>query len=281
MTKVQKTATRWAVASLLGVTILLSGVMFHALAPVSGEAQPSGPERAYLKYAINNKTGTEVCGLNLRFEGLEVPASQALQQISPFTRITPTSEHNQVTLGGSCVQPDGQVTLRFVPGVGMGATLYSYSWIKTGKGLTDLIIPGSFDGVFQEVVTPSAPVAVFAPQEEHTATLPLTTFSFELAATPRGQLLVAQGMVIYEGQPVGVYDVEKQRQLSQKLDNLGLFDNRRQIAAQLDALTIYSPFSGQVKHVAVETVERTTRVTLELASLDALEEVTATPINTP
>jgi len=281
MTRTQKKTARWVVVSLWAIVAVLSGATLNSLPPAPAEAQPSGPDSAYVVFHVPNKTGAQVCGLNLAFAELEVPASQALVRLSPFTRLTPTDEFNRVSLSGVCLKADEEVTLQLAGGVGMSATLHSYSWIKTGKGATDLLIPGSFDGVFKDIVTPRQPIPVLPPMEDKVEPV-LTTFTFEMAAMPRGRLLVAQDMIIYEGQPVGVYDQEMQRQLSEKLNAMGsnplagLFADRQKVQQQLDALTIYAPFSGQVKGMTVETMGQISKVTLKLASLETAEMVTMT-----
>jgi hypothetical protein len=276
MTKTQQRTAKWVIVALFAVAAVLGSIMLNSLAPVPGEAQPSSPTSAYLKYEIQNRTGSEVCGLNVHFESLDVSVNQAVEHVAPFTRITPTDQHNRVAFSGGCLQAEETATLQFAPGMGMGAMLYSYSWIKTGDGMMDLLIPGSFDGVFKEIVQPRRPMAVFAPQEDKTLELPTTTFTFELAAMPKGRLLVTQDMVIYEGQPVGVTNQELMQELTTKLNNLqnnafgAMFTDKQQLQAELDSLTVYSPFSGQVKHIQVDIIDGTTRVTLELASLDAM-----------
>lgn len=285
MTKTQRKTARWVGASLLTIAVVLSGAMFHTLAPVPGEAQPSGPDGAYVVFHIANKTGAQVCGLNINFDGLEASASQVIAHVAPFERLTPTDRYNHITLGEGCLKPDEEAVFQFVQGVGMNATLSGYSWIKTGKGLTDLLIPGTFDGVWKEVITPRQPIPVLPPLEEDTAPAFFTTFTFELQPMPRGRLLVSQDMIVYEGQPVGIYDQDRQQELSQKLNSLrynpmvSLFNDRQQLQQQLDALTIYSPFSGQIKHLTVETTAQGTRVTLELQSLNDLEATAIAPIN--
>jgi len=287
MTKTQQRTAKWVLVALFAVAAVLGSVMFNSLAPVPGEAQPSGTVSPYLQYAIHNRTGAQVCGLNVHFEQLDVPVSQAVIRVAPFTRITPTDQHNRASFGGGCLQADETTTLQFAPGVGMGAMLYSYSWIKPGDGMTDLLIPGAFEGVFKEIVQPRQPQAVFAPQGNQSIDLPTTTFTFELAAMPKGRLLVAQDMVIFEGQPVGIFDQERQQELTRQLNNLqhnafgALFSDRQKVQAELDSQTIYSPFTGQVKHIQVDVTGATTRVTLELASLDGLSNIPELTVENP
>lgn len=284
MTRTQKKTARWVVVSLWAILAVLSGATLNSLPPAPAEAQPSGPDSPYVVFHIPNKTGAQVCGLNLAFAGLEVPASQALVRLNPFTRLTPTDEFNRVSLSGTCLKADEEVTLQLAGGIGMEATLHSYSWIKTGKGVTDLLIPGSFDGVFKDIVQPRQPIPVLPPMEDKVEPT-LNTFTFEMAAMPRGRLLVALDMIIYEGQPVGIYDQEAQRQLSQQLNATGanplagLFADRQKLQQQLDALTIYAPFSGQIKGLTVETVGQISKVTLKLASLEAVKTMTTATIN--
>jgi hypothetical protein len=283
MTKAQQKTARWVVASLLLVAIVLGGAVFHTLTPVSGDAQPSGPDSAYVVLHIPNRSGSEVCGLNLNFAGLVTTASQALDRVTSFKRITPTDQPNRITLADGCVKPDEETILQFASGMGMDATLQSYSWIKTGNGMKDVLIPGTFEGVWKEVVTPRQPIPVLPPMQSDTVDRPLTTFSFELKAMPRGQLMVAQGMVLYEGQPLAVTDQAKQRELTQALNNMnnnplnGLFKDRQALQQQLDELTIYSPFSGKVKSLTMETDGQVAKVTLELDPNDFNNETA--PIN--
>ncbi len=284
MTQAQQKTTRWVVAALLLVAILLGSAVFQLLSPVSGDAQPSGPESAYVVLHIANLTGSEVCGLNLAFSGLNATASQALERVTPFRRITPTEQANRVQLREGCLRPDEEAVLQFAPGVGMDSALDGYSWIKTGDGAKDVLIPGTFEGAYKEVVTPRQPVPVLPPVEQDTYEGPLTTFSFDLRAMPRGRLLVSQGMVLYEGQPVAVYDQVKQQELTQKLNALnnnplgGLFQDRQALQRELDALTIYSPFSGKVKALELATHGAVATATLALDPMD-FEAIEAAPIN--
>jgi len=261
-------------AKVTALALLLAAVLSLTVATLprmTTSEEPTVRAGREFTFFFTNKTGLTACGLQVEFSGVPINVINFVEELRPFKRVTPIEHTNSVYFYDGCVQPNEQASIKLSEAFGL--EIKRYSWTKKdNKSIKDTLIPGSFNGVKQRIVTVEEREILPPPEEKIEFTPPLNLITFEVKAPPQGRIMVAQGDTVMENSLLAIKDQMRRDQILDQLARagkpwLGILDNTKKLEEELAQLEIRSLIAGIVQELQVEMGKETAKVTLKIQQI--------------